>query len=143
MIVYTLGIFIFTWETTSGRKGIKGASGYVFENSPITHGQWLVYVAIGFMFIPFRLILLCINPEAQKKSTELDLYEIQHTGFLNDYDRLNPVTSAQARLDFLKNVLSHATDDEKKKLESKITSMKRGIGDSVMQYGIMSRKIEN
>ena len=87
VLIWSTGVMGFTL-TLSGGSNLLGLIAF--------------FIALTFIFVPIRSILLYLMPEVKKESGEEFLYKNQKFNFLHDYDRQNPMTRDEARVEFLK-----------------------------------------
>ena len=113
----SLGVIVFIWTLAVWGMTAELSDGKNFY--PIIH----VFFAFIYLVLPIRSILSKFVPDVEKNDTQL--YEKERWGFLNDYDRTNPKSQKEAKLQFFKEMSEREDigEEEKQNFQNQIQGL--------------------
>ncbi|CAI2381736.1 unnamed protein product [Moneuplotes crassus] len=128
-------------------------SNYLFLNElsdhENQHGQWALWFMIAYIVLPVRL-LLNLFTDSIEKDGEMT-YESRMTTFINDYDRSNPMTSNEARREFLLALKTRnnaenkeQNDEDDKEIDDELQKLEgKNKLQAILMYGKAFKSLEH
>jgi hypothetical protein len=129
MLLYAIGNYVFCYRLSEGDN---------------THGQWALWFMIAYYVFPIGFLLNSVSVKV-KRDNKLTYNEVRY-GFVQDYDRTNPMTERAAKVEYFREIKEKGgaeAEDNKEDIE-KFALADLAIGNDklggIMNYGHLGGK---